>query len=393
MIFAGPCKEKCDELPRGFCRAAYVHVPFCARKCPYCDFYSVPFGPDAAGAYVRAAPAELAVHRHELAAPLASVFLGGGTPTVLGPELLAELLGHLRPWIGPHTEVTIEANPGTVDAATADALVAGGVNRVSLGVQSFQDEDLCRLGRIHTAAEAREAVSLLRRAGIGNLGLDLMYGVPGQTTASWGASLAEALGLRPEHLSCYALSFEPGTRLAADLRAGRVEEMDAAVQEACYRQAIDACREAGMEHYEISNFAAAGRRCRHNLTYWRNEPYLGIGPAAASYLGGVRRMNLPDLGAYLVAVSGGHRPPATREKLTGRSAMAETVMLALRLREGLCRADFRQRYGRDVGEVFPRSILRHKELGTLEATAGHLRIAEEALFVSDTILADILAEA
>jgi oxygen-independent coproporphyrinogen-3 oxidase len=242
---------------------------------------------------------ELGLRAGALAAPLASVFVGGGTPTALGGELLAELLAPLGEWIDEETELSVEANPGALDEGVVAACLRGGANRVNLGIQSFHDKELRLLGRIHSPEQARRAAEMLRAAGLGNLGMDLIYGIPGQTPASWAASLAEALALGPEHLSCYALSFEEGTPLGRDLRAGRVEEMDAAAQEACYRHAIAAAGECGLEHYEISNFARAGRQCRHNLTYWRNEPYLGIGPGATSYVGGVRRTNAADLEAYV----------------------------------------------------------------------------------------------
>ncbi|HUT01952.1 MAG TPA: radical SAM family heme chaperone HemW [Phycisphaerae bacterium] len=375
------------------CRALYVHVPFCAAKCRYCDFYSLAFDAPVAQRYLRAVAAELRSRCALLSAPLASVFLGGGTPTVLGAGLLEELLSLCRPWIDRDTEFSVEANPGTLDAPVVEVLAAGGVNRVSLGVQSFRDPELRWLGRIHSGAEARRAAETLRAAGVRDLGLDLIYGIPSQTPASWRASVGEALALRPEHLSCYGLSFEPGTPLERELRAGRVKPMDEAAQAACYRHAIEATGRAGLEHYEISNFARVGRRCRHNLTCWHNEPYLGVGPGAASYVGGVRRTNLPDLEAYLAAAPAGRPVPASRERLTGRAAMAETVMLSLRLIEGLHRPSFVRRYGRDVSEVFPRSISRYAKLGALEITASHIRLSSEALFVADTVLADILAEA
>jgi oxygen-independent coproporphyrinogen-3 oxidase len=387
------CKENQGEVSACPCGALYVHVPFCRGKCRYCGFYSVRLKASLARRYVRAAERELSSYAGRLSRPLASVFLGGGTPTCLGAELLGGLLEVLAPWLDERTEFSVEANPGTVDPTMARLLAAGGVNRVNLGAQSFEDKELRFLGRGHVAAEARRAVQSLRAAGVRNLGLDLIYGIPGQTLGTWRSSLAEALALRPEHLSCYALSIEKDTPLEADLRAGRIEEADEALQAACYRHAIAAAREAGLQHYEISNFAREGRRCRHHLTYWRNQPYLGIGPAAASYLDGRRRTNAADLDAYLQALEAGGLPPASQERLTGRAGMAETVMLALRLTEGLERQAFRARYGCDVVDAFPFSISRYEALGALQVTDADVRIAGDWLFVSDTILADILSEA
>jgi len=343
--------------------------------------------------FLLALGAEMHRQSQRLRKPLASVFVGGGTPTAIGAEALARLLAIPAEYVGQATEFSVEANPGTIDAACASALAAAGVNRVNLGVQSFQDAELRLLGRIHSAGQARDAVRMLRQAGLRNIGLDLIYGIPGQRIASWRASVAAAVKLRPEHLSCYGLSFEEGTPLWRDRQAGLVDEMDDAEQEACWRHAISDAAEAGLEHYEISNFARPGRRCRHNLTYWHNLPYIGLGPAAASYTGGVRRTNEPDLAAYTRAMLSGQAAPASQEHLIGRQAMAETIMLALRLTQGMDLQEFKRRYGQDARQVFPRAISRYVQTGGLEVVGGHLRIPVSALFVSNEILADILAEA
>ena len=381
------------ETPPGKAAALYVHVPFCVRKCRYCDFYSRPYADAAARQYLGAVLPELHRQRRHLTHPLASAYIGGGTPTSLDPELLHELLSAVRPLVGEATEFSVEANPCTLTPPIADALAACGVNRVTLGAQSFEAAELETLGRSHTADETATATRRLRRAGIGSLGLDLIYGIPGQTVESWGRSLAAALALRPAHLSCYALSFEPGTPLEADLRAGRVREMDEAEQRACYAAAIKAAGSAGLEHYELSNFARPGRRCVQNLAYWHNQAYVGVGPGAASFLNGRRWTNRPDLAAYVAALGNGRLPPAESERLTGRSAMAEALMLALRLIEGADRRAFAARYGGDPVQAFPLCLARYADLGAVIITSSHVRLAPEALFVADTILADLLAEA
>lgn len=424
-------KENQTCAPAG---ALYVHVPFCRAKCRYCDFYSLVAAPGLAGKFIIAASAELAARMGELVQPASTVFFGGGTPTVLGAAMLGRLLAIVRPFIDDSTEFSVEANPGTVDSAIADTLTAAGVNRVNLGVQSFIASELATLGRIHSAAEAIGAVATMRRAGAANLGLDLIYGVPGQTLQTWKTSVRQALELSPDHLSCYALSFEHGTPLWQDLQDGRASEMDDSLQKDCYFAAIELAAAAGLEHYEISNFAkkqfqiancklqieqqrhdqqapprqcgdtptdgyiqplahAGGFRCRHNLTYWHNEPYLGIGPGAASFVGGVRRTNLPDLDAYISAASTGCLPPANQEHLTGRPAMAETLMLGLRLIEGVSRATFLARFGQDPVDAFPRTFSRYQALSAVEVTTERIRLSQSALFVADTILADLIAEA
>jgi len=373
--------------------ALYLHVPFCLGKCRYCDFYSVPFSNDVAGAYLKAAAAELRLTADCLALPLSTVFVGGGTPTVLGPALLDRLLELVSDLIDDQTEVTVEANPCTIGREIVRTLSASGVNRVTLGAQSFNIDELRVLGRLGRPEHVYQAVTLLRDGGVKNIGLDLIYAIPGQTHASWMSSLAKALDLAPAHLSCYALSFEPGTPIHADLLAGRAAEMDDSAQKACYEAAIEAAAAGGMEHYEISNFARPGMQCRHNLTYWHNEPYLGIGPAAASYLAGTRRTNLPDLQAYTTALLDGRLPPCTAERLTGRQATAEALMLALRLIQGVDRKGFKSCFGEDPVEAFPTSMARYGQMGAMIITPSQVRLSAEYLFVSDVILADILAEA
>jgi len=384
-----------NELSRSCplpCQALYVHVPFCAAKCRYCAFYSVAFEPSAARRYLRALAVELDRRGPALSGPLKSIFIGGGTPTALGPELLKTLLSLCRPWVGQRTEVSVEANPATLTEPVVDVLAGGAVRRVSLGVQSFRDEELRWLGRLHTAEQARQAVGQVRSGGVGNVSLDLIYGLGNQTIETWRASLSEALALEPDHLSCYALSVEPGTPLERDCRAGTAREMPEDEQADCFAQAVADAELAGLEHYEISNFARRRRRCRHNLTYWHNEPYLGVGPGAASYLDGVRRTNAADVEAYADALLTGQDAPATSERLVGRAALAEAVMLALRLTDGLDRHAFARRWGADVAEAFPRSVSRYAALGALEVTPERIRIAPGSLFVANTILADILAE-
>ena len=387
------CKQNCDQVSSQPAKSLYVHVPFCLAKCRYCDFYSIRLQGGLAGAFVAAAAKELTSRLQALDPPLGSVFLGGGTPTVLGGQLLGSLLAEIRPLIDGRVEFTIEANPGTIEPAVVEAMVQGGVNRVSIGVQSFDGQELNLLGRIHTPRQAQEAVGTVKAAGIENLSLDLIYGIPGQTMDSWRASVSRALELGIEHLSCYALSLEEGTELHRLRESGQVQEMNESLQKECYYAAIELARSGGLEHYEISNFARPGRQCRHNLTYWHNEPYIGIGPGAASYLGGLRQTNRRDLNAYLAALSSGQSPPAEDECLGGRPSMAETIMLGLRLIQGLDRSQFISRYGQDAAEAFPNSIGRYAVMGVLIVTPSHIRLSTPAIFVADSVLADILAEA
>jgi len=370
-----------------------VHVPFCQAWCRYCDFYSNVLDSRAAQRFVTAALAELDAAAKAADRPLSSIYVGGGTPTCLGAALLERLLRPLGELADANTEFSIEANPNTVNRLLAELLLGMGVNRVSLGVQSFVDGELAVLGRSHSSLQAQQAATVLQNAGLGNLSLDLIYGIPGQTLRTWRESLRRAIDLGAGHLSCYALSFEPDTPLERDLAQGKLAQMDESLQKECYLAAQEECRLAGLEHYEISNFARPGRRCRHNLTYWRNEPYLGIGPAAASYLDDVRRTNLPDLDAYIGALHGGVPAPCTSETLDLRHRMAETLMLGLRLLEGVDRGAFAERFGVDPLKAFPGSISRYQAQGALVVDSTCLRLSPGVLFAADTVLADIVAEA
>jgi oxygen-independent coproporphyrinogen-3 oxidase len=371
--------------------ALYVHIPFCRSKCGYCDFYSLAERQGFAESCIRAISLELQHHAHHLTVPLDSIFVGGGTPTALQLPLLEELLAMLAKYRDERTEFSIEANPCTVTSEAARSLHNAGVNRVNIGAQSFVEAELTALGRIHDPTEIVTAWKTLRQAGHERLGLDLIYAAPGQNLDSWQFSLNKALGLDPDHLSCYALTVASNTDLGRQRDSGEFVEMDESVQAECYHAAVETARAAGLEQYEISNFASPGQRCRHNLTYWFNEPYLGLGPAAASYIGGVRRTNSPDIEAYIQALQAGDAPPCHREKLTGRAEMGETVMLALRMVEGVDRRRFIARFGMDLTEAFGRTIQRYCSQGALQLTGEHLRIAPDAMLVSNTIMADILA--
>jgi len=387
------CKQKRPPKSRTIAQALYVHVPLCVSKCRYCDFYSIPVDDVSVGAYVDAVAREVDRLGDRIDAPADSVFIGGGTPTVLPVVLLAKLLAALAPLAAEETEFGIEANPATVTSDIAAVLADSPVNRVSVGAQSFDATQLRTLGRTDSGPQVVQAVDRLRRAGIDNISLDLIYGICGQDVVSWQRTLEMAGSLATPHLSCYALSVEPGTPLHADVQSGRLTPVDDLTQRACYDLARQFCDAAGLEQYELSNFAAPSRPCRHNLTYWHNRPYVGIGPAAVSFLDGRRTTNLPDLQKWQAAIAADRPPPATSEHLTGRAALAEAVMLTLRLTDGADREQTRLRYGEDPVEAFQDVVERYRAQNALIVTPQHLRISPEYYFVSNTILADIVAAA
>lgn len=345
----------------------YVHIPFCRSKCAYCDFYSGPLRGFEPEAYADALMRELRARRREVG-ELQTVYIGGGTPSTMPPALLAPLLA-LAPG-----ERTVEVNPDDITPAYADALMRAGANRVSMGIQSLDDAELRAVGRRHTAAAAVAAYRTLRAAGFANISLDLIYGLPGQTPDGWRRTLEATLDLGPDHLSAYLLSYEPGTRLDAMRRAGKVAEVSDDAAEQMYATLCELTRAAGMTHYEISNFAMPGREARHNAAYWDGTPYLGLGPGAHSFDGTLRRYNPSDLKAYMAAPE----RAATVDEETPANRFNDTVMTALRTARGL-----------DPAILTPAELATARRL--LEPTPdGRLRIAESAWLRSDPIIISLL---
>lgn len=375
-------------------RSIYVHVPFCYALCGYCDFYKEVFDKQRVGPLINALLKEL--HDEAAARPVLArtIFIGGGTPTTLPIPELSRLLNALLALADSadreNLEFTVEANPATVTPEVAAALVAGGVNRTSIGAQSFQTSELMVLERTHQPPQVRQTVETCRAAGIDNVNLDLIFGVPGQSLASWRDNLKATIDIGPDHISAYALTYEHGTRITQQLETGRIRRCDPDLEAEMYLATIDDLAAAGFEQYEISNFARPGRACRHNLAYWRNEQYFGIGPSAAGYVAGVRYKNVPDSAQYVRAIESGRRPRAEEESLPPDRRAREAAMLALRLNEGLQRGAFSIAYGRRVEDVFAQAIEKHVELGLLEADDETLRLTRAGRLVADSVIADFL---
>jgi oxygen-independent coproporphyrinogen-3 oxidase len=369
----------------------YVHLPFCPYICPYCDFAKWAWDDARAARYLDALRAELAAAPDVQARTL---FFGGGTPSMYGPDVIGSLVGGVRARFAlpRDAEVTIEANPDPSLAARIPGLYAAGVNRLSIGVQSFDPRELRVLGRRHTAADVAAAVRAARVAGFRNLSIDLIFGVPGQTEETWAATLDAAVALESEHVSCYGLTIEEGTPYATWFARDPSAFPDDSREARMYAIAIDRLRTAGFEHYEISNWAKPGYRSQHNAIYWANEPYLGLGVGAASYLGGVRSTHTRDLEAYCDAARAGGPIPGESERLEGAAQAGEAIMLALRTAEGVDSRRFRERYGIDVHERYRGVVGDLVAAGVLAADARGLRLTERGRFVANDVCGAFLAD-
>lgn len=321
-----------------------------------------------------------------------TVFFGGGTPTALSAEQLSELLGSLKRNVdlSQVEEWSVEANPGTLTARKLEAFCAAGVNRISLGVQSFDDQRLEWLGRIHRARDVYDAVSLIRSFGGLDFNLDLMHSIPGMSLADWERELDTALGLSPHHISCYNLTFEPGTPLARMLEAGELSEPDEELQLAQFELTGHRLKMAGYEHYEISNYAKPGHECRHNLLYWTAGDYIGCGPTAHSHRQGLRFANADTLDGYCRMIKDRGSACDFEERLPEEARARETLVFGLRLLVGVNKHWFKERTDYKIDELCGDEVARLKEVGLLEEVGANLRLTREGLFVSNSVFAELV---
>lgn len=369
--------------------AAYIHVPFCAHRCGYCDFTVVAGKDHLADEYLRAL--ELELQTLEVPGTISTLFLGGGTPTHLNVDQLDRLLTLVRTWflLEPGYEFSVEANPAGLVRDKIDCLAAHGVNRVSLGVQSFDRNVLAVLERDHDARAVEAAVELLASQ-IPDFSLDLIFGVPGQSLALWCETLRRAVSLSPTHLSTYGLTFEKGTAFWSRRAHGTLQQAPDELERAMYAAAMDELPLSGYEQYELSNFAKPGFQCRHNETYWAGLPYYGFGPGAARYLGGRRETNHRSVLTWMRRVLAGQSPVGDVDELSPADRARETLVVGLRRARGIDRAAFRATAGFDIEEVAGTAIDRHCTSGLLERTANGIRLTREGRFLADTVIVDCL---
>ena len=380
-------------MPQPF--GVYIHIPFCLAKCNYCAFVSKAGTQELHAPYVAALCREISAAGGDFGLrdrPVDTVFFGGGTPTVLAASVLGEILQKVQTSFAltVDAEVSIEANPGTLDQAALTKLKVAGFNRLSLGVQSFEDAILRSAGRIHSAAQAKETFRRARAAGFDNISLDLMYGLPGQSCENWLDTLAQAAELGPEHISAYGLKLEEGTPLATAVKSGRLALPDEEAEEAMYDELNIILPQLGYRRYEISNYALNGRECRHNLKYWQWRPYRGFGVAAHSFDGTERFANVENIDEYLQSMLSGKSPEIFREKSEPATGMAEYAFLALRTAEGLDIEAFTRIFERGFHECFGTRVVKLKRAGLLTCDQKTVRLTPRGMKLGNQVFIEFL---
>ena len=366
----------------------YIHIPFCIRKCDYCDFLSGPSGPKEQADYVQALLREIQAVEEGEGRSVSSIFIGGGTPSVLDERLLGDILKEIRNRfkVEEDAEITIEVNPGTANIGKLQAYREMGINRLSIGLQSPQDRELKILGRIHNYGQFLEIYQEARTVGFDNINIDLMSAIPDQTYEGWVKNLRTAAELEPEHISAYSLIVEEGTPFAAR----KLNLPDEDTEYNMYEATAQILKEYGFEQYEISNYARKGRECRHNVGYWTRQDYLGFGLGASSLYGKERFANTTDMKKYL---ENSRNPEKIREKepsLTREDEMAEFMFLGLRMTKGISKADFQKCFGCTIESVYGEVLEKYESMGLLLEQDGRIFLSREGIHVSNSIMAEFL---
>ncbi len=373
----------------------YIHVPFCVRKCNYCDFVSYPYDRDSVEEYLSGLCQEIELYGDLLSEDekvASTIYFGGGTPSLLpeaGLEKIFNALAKIFIW-DETAEITIEANPGTLTPEKLRTLRQLGCNRLSMGVQSFDPEILARLGRIHCVEDVHSAFAQASAVGFENISIDLISGVPGQSLEGWAKTLLQAVELGPEHISAYSLKIEEGTPFGDMKHKGTLVPVEEELDLEIFLHTVDFLKSQGYEHYEISNFCHPGRESKHNLTYWRNQDYLGLGPAAHSKLRSERFNNFAQLGTYKQVLTRLQPPVEERTIVDLQQEISETVFLGLRLIKGVDLHEFRQRYHQPLEELFPDALVKLRKLGLVEIVNGCLRLTRRGLPLGNEVFAEFL---
>ena len=373
----------------------YIHIPFCLSKCYYCDFYSLPLlDPLILEKYTYSIVNELKLRKAEIDSPFASIYLGGGTPSLLRPKqvekILESVFAHYRPYGEP--EISMEVNPATVNLQDLRDLRSVGVNRLSIGVQSFSDAELKTLGRIHGSLEASAILSDVNKAGFDNFNIDLIYGLPHQTLSGWQDNLRLAVGFNPQHISAYLLQLDESTPLARQIKEGTISLLDDELEASMYYGTLDYLEAQGYLHYEISNFARPNYECCHNQLYWQCREYLGVGAGAVSFNRGRRTLNEPPVKSYIEELLA-DRPASIKvlEDMDYHQKIADAIIMGLRLTKGINREEFHQRFGIDILDDYQDIIETCRMQGLLEFKNDYIYLTKKAYFLSNQVLNKFIA--
>ncbi len=372
----------------------YIHIPFCVRKCLYCGFYSTLYLPKKADEFIDALRIEVEQYRKNFVGRrVGTIYIGGGTPTVLSVEQLKRLVDLVKKnfMLNDIQEFTIEANPNSVTADSLASLVRQGVNRLSLGVQSFSDRTLQTLGRPHSVQQAVDAITLARTTGFKNIGIDLIFGVPEQSTTEWEKTIDMATALCPEHISAYSLSIDEGSQFIQRIQSGTLALPDEETVAGMYELTVQKLQQTGYQRYEISNFSFPGFSCRHNLNYWNRGEYLGIGPGSASFIDEKRYENIADIDEYIRRLRNGCSIIAREEAVGIDAAAREYLLLGLRTAQGVDLCRVQQEFGTDFSKQLEKNITALEAAGLVFRTNGYLRLTDRGFLLSDEALARLSA--
>ena len=372
----------------------YLHFPFCISKCPYCDFNSYQLKEEnQISSYISALYQEITAYFKKLKkSNIKTIYLGGGTPTILSGVQIYNILEFCKSkfTIDKDAEITIEANPGTLDGKKLKLLIESGINRLSLGAQSFNNLFLKKLGRIHNTQDIIDSYYLAREIGFSNINIDIMFALPDQTTEDLQITLKKAISLKPDHLSLYNLTIKPGTEYYKKYKKGKLKLPNEGEEFDMYNWAIIFLEESGFEHYEISNFARPYKRSMHNLIYWQNKPYLGIGAGAYSFIKGYRYMNYENPARYTKEIMSGKLPVDNGEKLSLRKRMIETIILGLRTKDGVGYIKFKTRFGINLNDIFSKQVTKSVNLGLLQKDDYRIKLTKKGIFLANTVFREFV---
>ncbi|HOR41840.1 MAG TPA: radical SAM family heme chaperone HemW [Atribacterota bacterium] len=374
----------------------YLHIPFCLSKCSYCDFFSIVTGNEGLKRrYITALIKEMEIYRQKKKdISLSTIYLGGGTPTILDGiqinEIISSCFSNFQIAGNKKMEITIEANPGTIEIEKSKILLQSGINRLSIGAQSLDNRVLKKIGRVHTKEDFLASYNAAREAGFSNINIDLMFGLPGQSMAGFEKTLTGIIKLKPEHISLYGLSIESGTPLELLIAAGKIKLPSDDLSNDLFVMAIELLKEHNYEHYEISNFALPGKRSIHNQIYWNDKSYLGLGAGATSYLDNKRYRNYQDLEQYIELLNYGILPVEYQEILSMRERMSEKIILKLRMMEGLDKNDFFNQFKTSVEHVFGKELYTLKEQGLLAENKTRYLLTKKGISLANNVFTEFI---